>query len=728
MSTATSSRRQFIRTTGLTGIALTLGIRFPALAAGAAGDVMTGLPDIVTANGTVPEGIGLMTWISIDKSGKVTLFNHRSEMGQGSFQVVPQMLAEELEVDLNQVNIVFAPASQTKYGSQVTGGSSTVRGSYKHLLRIGASAREMLIQAAAKKWGVPASECYAEKGQVFHRPTGKKFTYGDLVEDAAKLDPPKNPPQKERKDYKIIGQPLPRQDTPLKTNGTAVFGLDKKLPGMLYAVVERSPRILGKVKSFDDSAARALPGVRQVLKVQRTVFANLQEGVAVVADSLWTAMQARKLLKVQWDDSGFEHLDTETLYSRMHDDLNKPGLNDRSAGDFDAAFEDADIKVEAAYEAPYESHACMEPLNCIANVKDNSIEIWGPIQGPDWVQADLSQRMGVPVENVSVNMTFLGGGFGRKAFLDYPHEAAVISKAVHAPVQVVWTREDDMTQGPFRPGGVYGCKAGLSKEGSIQAFQTRSAIQNMDHQGDGADLHAYNNGTLDGLCKPWFDAIPNYHFSDIPTVSPIPVMWWRSVYASTNGFAYESFMDELAHAAGKDPLQFRRQHLDDDRYRALIDRLIELSGWNARGKNEGWGAAITECFGSIVGEVVRVSRHPDGKVRVDKVVALMDCGWYVNPDIIRQQVEGSIIMALGAATKHDTHFKDGMAVEKNFDTYHMPHINEIPDIEVHVMDNDEKAGGVGEPGLPPLAPALCNAVFDLTGKRIRRLPFNLEEV
>ena len=724
MSTANTSRRQFLKNTGIAGIALTLGIRFPAFAA----DAQVGLPDIVSVGGTLPEGIVLMTWISIEKSGKVTLYNHRSEMGQGSFQAVPQMIAEELEVDLDQVNIVFAPGSQTKYGSQITGGSSTVRGSYRNLLRISACARDMLLQTAAKKWGVPVSECYAEKGQVFHRPTGKKFSYGDLVEEAAKLDPPKNPTQKARKDYKLIGQPLPRQDTPRKINGTAVFGLDKKLPGMLYAVVERSPRILGKVVSFDDSAAKALPGVRHVIKVQRIVFSRLQEGVAVVADSLWTAMQARRILKIQWDDSGFEHLDTESLYNRMREDIDKPGLNDRSAGDFDSAFQHADTKVEAVYETPYQSHSCMEPLNCIANVKENAIEIWGPIQGPDWVQSDLSRRMGVPVENVVVNMTFLGGGFGRKAFLDYPHEAAAISKAIGAPVQVVWTREDDMTQGPFRPGGIYACKAGLGKNGNVQAFQTKTAIQNMDQQGENADLHAYNSSTVEGLCKPWFDAIPNYRFSDIPTVSPIPVMWWRSVYASTNGFAYESFMDELAHAAGQDPMEFRKRHLDDDRYRALIDRLKEITGWDTRKKNEGWGVAVTECFSSIVGEVVRVSRHSDGKVRVDKVFALIDCGWYVNPDIIRQQVEGSIVMALGAATKHETHFRDGMAVEKNFDTYRMPRIDEIPDIEVHVMENDEKAGGVGEPGLPPLAPALCNAIFDLTGKRIRRLPFDLDAV
>jgi len=728
-----TSRRLFLKNAGLSGIALTLGV--PAFAtatratakAAATGPSAT-TPDIINAATSEGQATELMTWISIDKSGKVTLLNHRSEMGQGSFQAVPQMIAEELEVDLDQINIIFAPGNQKKYGSQITGGSSTVRGSYRNLLRIGASAREMLIEVAAKKWGVPKEECYAEKGQVFHRPSSKKFAYGELVEEAAKLEPPKKPALKQRKDYKLIGKPLPRQDTPLKTNGTAIFGIDKRLPGMSYAVVERNPRFLGKVKSFDATATKTIPGVTHVFIVKRTVFDHLQEGVAVVADNLWSAMQGRKLLKVEWDDDGFEHLDNEQLFARMHADLEKPGLSDRTAGNFSAAFEKADKKIEAVYETPYEAHACMEPLNCIAHVKENSIEVWGPIQGPDWVQSDLSERMGVPLPNVTVNMTFLGGGFGRKAFLDYPHEAVVISKEINAPVQVVWTREDDMTQGPFRPGAVYGCKAGLSKDGSIIAFQTKSATQNMNHENPGADKTSYNGDTLDGLPKPYYDSIPNYNFADIPTESPIPVMWWRSVYASTNAFAYESFIDELAHAAGKDPLDFRRQHLGDQRYQTLIDQLIELTGWTSRGKNEGWGVAITECFNSIVGEVVKVSKKPDGKIKIDKVIALMDCGWYVNPDTIRAQVEGSIIMALGAAIKHDTHFKDGKAVEKNFDTYRMPRINEIPDIEVHIVDNDEKAGGVGEPGLPPLAPALCNAIFDLTGRRIRRLPFNPDDV
>ena len=719
MKTKNISRRNFIRIGGMTGAALTIGYYLPA--SGKNATFMTG--DVADEL-----GISLTAWISIDTSGRITIRNHRAEMGQGAWTAVPQIVAEELEVDLSKVNILFAPGDQKKYGPQVTGGSSTVSGGYKLLLRTGATAREMLIEAAAKKWNVKKEDCHAENATVIHQPTGNKLGYGELVEIASKLTPPQDVKLKERSQYKLIGKPFPRQDTSIKVNGKAIFGIDKKLDGMMYAVVERSPRILGKVKSFDDTETKKVPGVKQVFKIQRAVFDNLEEGVAVVADSFWSAQQGRKALKVEWDDNGFEHLSTEQLYTRMKDDLKKDHLNDRSAGNFEASFSKADKKVEAVYETPYESHSCMEPINCVAWVHDNKCEIWGPIQGPDWIQSDLSSRLGIPIDNVIVNMTFLGGGFGRKAFTDYPHEAALISKQINAPVKVIWTREDDMTQGPFRPGAVYGCKAGLTNDGRITAFQTKAAMQNMDQQGPHADKTQYNGSTIEGLVKGYLESFPNYSFGDVPTDSPIPVMWWRSVYSSTNGFAYESFMDELAHAAGKDPLHFRRQHLWNDRYQALIDKLDEITKWKSRGKNEGWGVAITECFGSTVGEVVKVSKNANGKVQIDKVTALVDCGWYVNPDIIRQQVEGAITMAIGAATIHETHFEDGMAVEKNFDKYKMPRINNIPEIEVHIMENNERPGGVGEPGLPPLAPALCNAIFDLTGKRIRKLPFNLDEV
>ena len=715
------SRRNFIKLGGLSGAALTLGFSTSAFGKESSAEIIKG----DTAENL---GIDLNAWISIDTSGKVTITNHRAEMGQGSFQSVPQIIAEELEVNLDQINIVFAQGNGKKYGSQVTGGSSTIRGNYKKLLKLSATAREMLIEAAAKKWSVAKSECYAENGFVIHKASGKKLGYGELVQEASKLEPPKEVALKNPKDYKVIRKSLARQDTPLKTNGTAIFGLDKKLPGMLYAVVERNPRFAGKVKSFDDSETKKIPGVKHVLKVNRDVFGNMQEGVAVVATNTWAAMQGRKVLKVEWDDTGFEHHNTDQLYAKMKEQLKGDVISYKTKGNFNAAFAKSDKKLEAMYETPYESHSCMEPLNCVANVTADACEIWGPIQGPDWIQGSLASHLKLPMEKVTVNMTFLGGGFGRKAFTDYPYEAAMISKEIKAPVQVIWTREDDMSMGPFRPGMVYQCKGGLDKNGAIAAFETKMAGQNMGTQNPGADKSGYNDSVTEGLLEPYFESIPHYSFGDSPLESPVPVMWWRSVYASTNGFALESFMDEMALEAGKDPLDFRRKHLGNPRYQELINKLEEVSGWKKRGKNEGYGVAITECFTSIVGEVVKVSKKPDGKLNIDKVWAVMDCGWYVNPNIISAQVEGSIVMALGAATKHATHFADGKAVEKNFNTYLMPRITDIGEIEVHVMDNEEKAGGVGEPGLPPFTPALTNAIFDLTGKRIRVLPFNLEGV
>lgn len=720
MSTATNSksvsRRQFLKTSGLAGTALFVGYYFPASAQGAR----------ILALDNEPTEIDLNAWVRIGTDGKVTIFNHRAEMGQGSFQAVPQIVAEELEVNLAEIKVVFAPGDGKKYGSQVTGGSSTVRNAYQKLLKLGATAREMLIEAASKKWGVPKSECYAEAGQVIHRPSGRKFHYGELVLDASKLEAPKEVKLKPRAEYKLVGKPLRRLDTPLKTNGTAVFGLDKKIPGMLYAMVERNPRLRGVVKSFDDTAARKIPGVKHVFKVQMKVFNTIREGVAVVADSTWAALQGRNALKIEWDDSGFEHLNSAEIYKRHRENLQtKEGLSFRKVGNPDSILQEAKTKVDVVYETPYQSHYCMEPLNCVAHYQGDKLEIWGPIQGPDWAQNFLSTEMGLAKENVRVNMTFLGGGFGRKAFMDYLHEAVLISKQIGGPVQVVWTREDDSTQGPFRPGMSYRCEGSVAN-GQINAFKVRLSGQNNDHW-DGPSNEA-NSSASEGLLAPYFDSIPNLSIADVPFETPIPTMWWRSVYASTNGFAYESFLDELAHAAGKDPLEFRRQHLKDERINRLIDKIQEVSGWKNRKKNQGFGVAITECFSSTVAQVVKVSRDADGRVKIDRVWAVMDCGWYVNPDTIQAQVEGSITMALGAAAMHEITFEDGMTVQKNFYAYPMPRIQDVPPIEVHIMENEEAAGGVGEPGLPPFAPALTNAIFDLTGKRIRRLPFNFGEL
>jgi isoquinoline 1-oxidoreductase beta subunit len=718
-SRADISRRAFLRQAGLSGVALTLGCYWPTAAKSAR--------EVLRLEGAAPASTQLMAWISINDTGKVTIFTHRSEMGQGTWQAIPQIIAEELEVNLDEVTIQFAPANPKQYGSSPNEGSFSIRGWYEQLLRVGASAREMLIEAAANQWKVPVSACYAKGGVVIHRPTGNKLTYGALVQDAAKLSPPQQVTLKKRKDYTVIGKSLKRKDIPAKINGSAVFGLDKKLPGMLYAVVERSPRFRGKVKSFDDTATRAVPGVKHVMTVQRAVFGLLYEGVAVIADSLWTAMQGRKLLKVEWNDEGFDHLDSEQITARMREQMLRPLPSDA----FEAALKGSVASIEAVYESPYQSHSCMEPLNCIADVKENSIEVWGPIQEVVSIRADLSDRLNIPKENVKVNMTFLGGGFGRKAFPDYPMEAALLSKAMKAPVQVVWTREDDMTGGPFRSGAMHRCRGGIDAQKNIFAFQVVSSSQYI---GQGEDNVATpqpvttNAGGLAGLSEDYYKTIPHYSFGGIPIVSPIPTMWWRAPIANVDAFAGESFIDELAHLAAQDPLEFRKKHFVSPRYLALINKLAAVSQWSTRGKNEGWGIAVTDSFGGIVGQVVRVSRRPDNKVKIDRVYAAIDCGWYVNPDIIRAQVEGSIIMGLGAAITHATHFKEGRAVEKNFNTYNMPRMAEIPAIEVHIMENDEKAGGVGEPGLPALAPALCNAIFDLTAKRIRTLPFRLDEV
>lgn len=716
--TKSVSRRKFLQLTGISGTGLLLGLYFTGSAK------EPGLIKTITTETTEVE---LSAWIRIDTAGKITLISHRAEMGQGVYHSLAQIIAEELEVDLKEVNIDFAPGNREKYGNQITGGSSTIRGSYKKLLNLSATAREMLIMAAAAKWSVPITECFAEKGYVIHKPTGKKFQYGELVVDASKLEAPKNITLKNRSDYKLIGKPLHRRDTPLKTNGTAIFGLDKKLPGMMYAAVERNPRFHGKVKSFDDSATRRVPGVTHVFKVRMAVHDTYREGVAVVANSTWAAFQGKKALKVEWDDSGFEHVNTEEIYKRMNEALqNSEGISFKKQGDPDSIISKAEKKIDVIYETPYQTHYAMEPLNCVAHYQPDKLEIWGPIQAPEWVQDYIVKEMKMPKEKVIVNMTFLGGGFGRKAFMDYPHEAALISKEIGAPVHVVWTREDDATQGPFRPGITYRCE-GVVENGEISAMKIRLAGQDIGNWRK-ENKKVANWSTGEGFLTPYNKSIKNISFSDVPFDTPIPPIWWRSVYASTNGFAYESFIDEMAIAAGKDQLDFRRKYLEDERCQKLIDKLEEVSGWKNKRRNEGYGVAITECFGSTVGQVVKISKAATGGVKVDKVWAVIDCGWYVNPDIIKAQVEGAIIMGLGAATMHEMTFSDGIANERNFYSYAMPRINTVPLIEVYIMENDSPAGGVGEPGLPPLAPALTNAIYDLTGKRIRKLPFRLESI
>lgn len=717
MTKPSISRRNFLKISGLTTAYFSIGFYSPLNAEN------TIILKIAEAEQL---GIELNSWMYIDTNGKVTLICHKSEMGQGIYHAIPQIIAEELEVNLNDIKVQFGQGNQKKYGNQITGGSFTIRAVYKNLLKLAASAREMLISAAATKWGVAKNECYAENGHIIHKPTGKKGHYGEFVTDAVKLETPKDIKLKDISEYKLIRKPLQRLDMPIKVNGKAIFGLDKRLDGMLFAAVERNPRLRGKVKSFDASEALKIAGVKKVFKVKMAVFGTYREGVAVVATSTWAAFKGKKALKVEWDDTGFEHINTEDIYKRQKEALQKEeGLSFRKNGDPSVILEKSAKKLDFFYETPYQSHSCMEPLNCVAHYQSDKVEIWGPIQAPDWVQDCISKEMGIARDNVVVNMTFLGGGFGRKAFMDYPHEATLISKEMGTPIQVVWTREDDMTQGPYRPGISYRCE-GVIENGEIAALKFKIAGQNNDHwrDGDRAKGRA-NRSTSEGFLKPYFDSIKNLSIADIPFETPIPTMWWRSVYASTNGFAFESFLDEMAHEAQKDPLEFRKQNLKEDRLHQLIDKMQAVSGWKNREK--GYGTAITECFGSTCGHVVKVSKNGNG-VKIDKVWAVIDCGWYVNPDTIEAQVQGAIVMALGAATQHAISFKEGMTEQHNFHEYLMPRMPDAPVVEVHIMDNKADAGGVGEPGLPAFAPALANAIFDLTGKRIRKLPFELDSI
>lgn len=697
--------------------ALTLGWLGPAAAAGR----------VVTGEQARAAGAELNAWVSIDSQGKVTLTAHRAEMGQGAYSVVPQMLAEELEVDPASVAVVVAMGDAKRYGNQVTGGSSTVRSGMDGLLRSGAAARDMLVRAAAARWKVAPDTCYAELGQVIHKPSGRKLGYGALVADAARLTPASNLPLKPRHQWRTIGKPLARWDLPAKVNGRAVYGIDFRLPGMLFAVVERCPRFEGKLRSFDARAALAVPGVRHVVKVERDVFGHLREGVAVVATSSWAAMKGRRALVVEWDDETLSNLSSASLERDVKQLLDTPGIHFRSKGDPVQSRAGADA-LDVVYETPYQAHACMEPLNCSARWKDGVLEVWGPMQGPDWMQTHLSQAFKLPPEKVRVQMTLLGGAFGRKAFTDYVHEAAFLARALEGtPVQILWTREDDLTAGPFRPAMAYRCK-GAVKNNRIVSFETLAAGQNMAVQAPGSDRKQYNGSIGEGLPETYFNSIGHYRFADAPLQAPIPVMWWRSVYSSTNAFAYESFIDELAVSGKTDPIALRRRHLWPERARRLADRLEEVSGWKQRGEAKGYGVAITECFESWVGYVVKVSRRPGGGVGIDKVWTVIDCGVAVNPDGVRAQVEGSMVMALGAATMHEVTFDKGHAVARNFDTYAMPRLKDIPPIEVDIIVNNEKPGGAGEPALPGFAPALTNAIFDLTGKRIRKLPFALSAV
>lgn len=714
-----TSRRNFLKTTSLSTFGFALGVS--SFAKDATLKKIT--PAIIS--------LEINPFIIIDTAGNITLVNPRPDMGQGSTQAVPSLLAEELEVSLEKVKIVQSDG-KGKYGDQTSGGSSSVRALWQPIRKAGAAAREMLTHTAAKRWNVSATECFAQDGKIVHRSSGKSLTYGELADDASKLEIPKNPKLKEAKDFKIIGKYNKRLDVPERVTGKAVYGLDVDIPGMVYASVLHSPMLHGKVASIDDAETKKIAGVLQVVRTERPMPHRKSEAVAVIATNWWAALKGKKALNVQWDNGDYDKtLSTQKYFAETYEAAKKEGINFEEKGDFSAKYASAKQKTEANYETPFLAHAPIEPENAVVHVKDDgTVEIWAPVQGPDWALRDVCGYLNIKPEQVKINVTLLGGAFGRKAYHDFLLEACHLSKELKKPVKVTWTREDDITQGPYRPGML----------SHMQGFVENGKITGFHHHAIGESIVGQVfKGLKEDEADPWLSGEistenSKYNFETASKVSwtnvktDIPIVWWRSVYASNFGWGQECFIDELAHLAGKDPLEARLDILTDERFRKVLETLAEKANWNEKlPSGQGKGLAVFRSFDSISAACVMVSKQDNG-VKVDKVVSVIDCGYYVNPDNVKAQTEGNIVMGLTAAIKDGITFTNGVCDQTNFHQFNLIRINETPKMEIHIIDSGANPGGVGEPGLPPIAPALGNAIFAATGKRIRKLPFDISNI
>ena len=677
--------------------------------------------NLVNYQAPEPVGIKLNPFVIIDPNGEVTLVNHRPDVGNGTPQAMITLLAEELEVNINNVKIIQAQANKEMYGEQWIGGSSSVRVSWLSSRQMGAAARQMLIKSAALRWSVSEMECYASNGSVYHTTTNKSASYGELVAEASKLIPPEEPILKSPQEFKLIGKSLSRIDIPMKTDGSAIFGIDSRIEGMLYASIERSPVFHGKVKSFNAQQVLEIPGVRHVVRTEMRVTNHTREGVAVVADNYWAALQGRKALSVEWDDSEVEEWDSTRIYAQYKQDSELEGVNYQKKGDIHGVMNKANRVITSEYRSPMMSHAPLEPPNVIADVREDSCLILGSIQDPGWVRQEISEMLQMPLEYVEVRPLVIGGGFGRKAHTDFSYEAAYLSNIINCPVMVIWTREDDITQGPFRPGSINVLKA---------CFDNKSKLTGVSHKVITTDFYedlGYPKSLLlDGILSHAYE-FPNLSYDAVDSKVPLPFIWMRSVGSSANGFALECFMDEIANEVKSDPLDIRISFLEKaPRFVKVLEKLAQLTSWRTPSQNDhGKGLAILSLRNSIIGHVAQVSALEGGGINLEKITAVIDCGIMINPDIVRQQVEGAIIMGLSSSFKKEITISHGKVDQQNFDTYPILRISETPEIEVHVMKNNEEPGGVGEVGMPGVAPAVANAIFDLTGYRIRKLPYDL---
>lgn len=659
-------------------------------------------------------------WLRITPDNRITVVCGSAEMGQGVLTAIPQMLAEELDADWAQVRVEQAPANTAfnnpAFGMQATGGSTTVRGHWDVMRQAGATARAMLVAAAAEQWKVPASACRTEAGRVRHG--GKSLTYGQLAEAASRQAAPEKVALKDPKQFKIIGQRKARLDTVGKTNGSAKFGIDVDLPGMLVAVMARAPQPGAKLLKVDDSAAKAVKGVRQVI--------TLPTGVAVLAGGYWAAKKGRDALKVDWDLGASTGLSSAKVTAQLSEGATQADKVALKAGAPDTA---AARTVQATYEAPYLAHACMEPMNCTAWVKPDGVEIWAGTQSQGPVQGILGQVASVDPGKVKVNTMMLGGGFGRRFAPDFVIDATLLSKISGAPVKLVYSREDDMAAGFYRPASVTKFTGGLDASGRAVVLKAGVGSPSIMEASGFMKIPdtGVDNFAMEGISDHPYD-IPHQQLS-YGRVEPGPQVWfWRSVGHSQNIFFIEGFIDELAAAAGKDPYEYRRSLLDKQpRYKQVLELAAQKAGWGKPLPAGVFrGIAVAQSFGSYVAEVVEVSVAADGTPKVHRVVAAVDCGQTVNPAIIERQVEGAIVYGLSAALYGKITLKDGRVEQGNFHDYPVLRMTEMPKVEVHIVASTEKPGGIGEPGTPPIAPAVANAIFAATGKRLRSLPFDTE--
>ncbi|AYQ32571.1 xanthine dehydrogenase family protein molybdopterin-binding subunit [Runella sp. SP2] len=716
------NRRNFLKYTGLSGAGLVLGISNANAA-------------VVTATAVVETGqaLSLLTpYIIIEKTGKITIFNTKPEIGQGTFQSIPALIAEELGISSDQYEIKQT-GGESKFGPmQMSGGSMSVRLNYNELRKVGAAAREMLITAAAKQWNVSEVECTAENAKVTHQPTGKTLTYGELVETAAKLEVPKNPTLKDPKDFKILGKPAKRQDIPLKVSGRAVFGIDAELPNMVYASVERCPVFGSKLKDFDKTATLKVTGVEQVVEVERVFGVYKTTGVAVVAKNYWAALKGRKALKVNWDYQGKENFNTADYTQYLRDLAKNEGLIDKSEGDFDKIFAESVQKVEAFYETPFVSHSTMEAMNCTAHWYENgNLEIWTSTQVSSDTVRDMMSRFGLKEENITLHTCFNGGGFGRRLAIDFIIEAVNLAKAIKKPVKLIWTREDDTQLGPFRPPTFSALKGALTTDGKLAAFQHKVIAPTiLSFLNPAFDKTKVDETMVEGISHQAYE-IPNMKNTFVYADIHVPLLWWRSVTSSTLAFSHECFIDELAHKAGKDPMTFRLEMLTKESdTKRVLQKLKEVSNWDRPlPKGKGRGVAQWSFFAGLAGQVIEVTKLSDNSVKIDKVYVVIDLGTVVNPDTVKAQMEGAVIMGITAATKNGITFANGRTVQSNFHDNPVLRINEAPKVEVHILaEGGATIKGVGEPGLPPVAPALANAIFAATGIRLKKMPFNLDNL